>query len=545
MEINPKKPIFSLLKILSSGATKTGFVSLIASVAIATLFSTPIVMSQYLSVVVSQTIHTDISSMFEVTSVCLVLVLMSLLLRTINRIAILKVINKGFLELTMTLVQNYVYPRDHSLQSALTHNKQSVFNEHVVILVNNIKRILPSLLDCLCSILISSVLMMMIDVSLFLCIIPIIILTLYLPQKVAENAPSYMKAESKNMSDINDSMTDVFRNKEFVFTTCSEKVLSWFEGKIDDHFENQSKKWVRWNYAFNVRVSFVALISSLVLVIAGDKILSDAVTVAEFLAFYVLMLNLIPSLDHVFRTFMFLQGATVNLQVIEPFIKECKSESETFGYAREFSVLKMNGVSLKLDDGGSIPLGSFEFLCGNTYIVTGPVGVGKSTLLKTVIGLNNPTHGNVEVGSEVGHWRAVDFRDVSYVSQDCLFIDGWSIQDNVVLNETYHETKLNESLEQASLSDLDIASISNWSIGEKQRVEIARAFYKDAKIMVFDEPTSALDKKLKSAIWSHILKSEVDKIKLVVSHEIPDNLQFFANVHICELTSDKGLVKCC
>ncbi|MGR5096019.1 ATP-binding cassette domain-containing protein [Vibrio maritimus] len=545
MKINSKKPVFSLLKILSRGTTKTGLISLIVSVVVATLFSIPIVMSQYLSIVVSQTIHTDITSMFEVTSVCLVLVLMSLLLRTINRIAILKVINKGFVELTMTLVHNYVYPPNQSLQSALSHNKQSVFNEHVVLLMNNIKRILPSLLDCLCSILISSVLMMMTDVSLFLCMIPVIVLTLYLPQKVSENAPSYMKVESENMSDINDSLTDVIRNKEFVFTTCSESVLDWFVGKVDDHFVTQSKKWVRWNYAFNVRVSFVALISSLVLVIAGNKILLDAVTIAEFLAFYVLLLNLIPSLDHVFRTFIFLQGATVNLHVIEPFTKECKDTNETFGYSRDFSVLKMNGVTLKLDDGGSILLGTFEFLSGNTYIVTGPVGVGKSTLLKTLIGLNTPTHGNVEVGSEAGFWRKVDFRDMSYVSQDCLFIDGWSIQDNVVLNETYHETKLNNSLDKASLSNLDIDSISNWSIGEKQRVEIARAFYKDAKIMVFDEPTSALDKKLKSSVWSHILKSEVDKIKLVVSHEVPHNLQSFDNVHICELTIDKGLVKCC
>lgn len=545
MKIRANKPLTSLANILMQSTNKFGLLAFFLSVSVSSISSIPIVMSQYLSFVISQSIHNDIDSMYEITTFCIILVLLSLLLRTLNRVALLKVINKSFSMLSELIVNNYIWPSKLKNSNGETFNKNSIFNDHVLILTNNVKKILPSLFDCSFSIFFSLVIMIYIDTLTFIGIIPIIIITLYLPQKVASNSPTYLDIESNNMSSLNDSLTDVFRNKEFIYSTGTKDLMSWLRKKLDKHLINQSKKWIRWNYAFNVRVTLVALICSTVLIISGNRIFSEELSIPEFLSFYVLLLNLIPSLDHIFRTFIFLQAAKVNLQVIEPFTENIRLQEKPLITSHDFDVLRISNLTLDFNGSKTINVGSFDFCVGKTYIIKGNVGVGKSTLLKMIIGLVEPSEGDVQLLNGSSGSRKVRFQDISYVSQDCLYIDDLSVTDNVILQKPHDDYKLGSVLKGAFIDHLDKSALGQLSIGEKQRVEMARALYKNSKIMILDEPTSALDEKLKNLLWPEILKEDKNKIKLVVTHDFPKDLELLGNVVVCTLSRDRGLLKCC
>ena len=149
---------------------------------------------------------------------------------------------------------------------------------------------------------------------------------------------------------------------------------------------------------------------------------------------------------------------------------------------------------------------NLEVNSGESVVVMGPSGTGKSVLLKHVIGLLKPDQGEVwTLGnniSELRPWKLQEVRKkIGYVFQLSALFDSMSVAENVAIGLTMHSKlgkkeilqKVKDSLKQVDLYDIENKRPEELSGGMKKRVAIARAIAQDPSILLYDEPTTGLD----------------------------------------------------
>jgi putative ABC transport system ATP-binding protein len=158
--------------------------------------------------------------------------------------------------------------------------------------------------------------------------------------------------------------------------------------------------------------------------------------------------------------------------------------------------------------------------------VVGPSGSGKSTLLRLLNRLADPDEGTVVYeGKDVRERDPLELRrEVSLVPQLPALIDG-TVHDNVAYGPRLagHSFDTRSCLELAGLDpafeDRDAAKLS---VGEQQRVMLARALALDPRVLLLDEPTSALDQAARDAVESTLrgLRARTSISTVVVTHDM-------------------------
>jgi phospholipid/cholesterol/gamma-HCH transport system ATP-binding protein len=184
----------------------------------------------------------------------------------------------------------------------------------------------------------------------------------------------------------------------------------------------------------------------------------------------------------------------------------------------------LNGVNLDIPE-------------GTVTTIIGKSGMGKSVLLKHIIGLLEPDQGEILfAGSPITKLKKAEKRafklKFSYMFQGTALFDSMSVFDNIALplrergtdKPTEIERKVEEKLSQLDLAGTGRKYPSQISGGMKKRVAMARALVTDPAIVLFDEPTTGLDPIRKNAAHSMILdyQKRFGFTAVVVSHEIPD-----------------------
>lgn len=173
---------------------------------------------------------------------------------------------------------------------------------------------------------------------------------------------------------------------------------------------------------------------------------------------------------------------------------------------------------------------------GKKYLIVGESGKGKSTLLYIIAGLYPIEEGNILVGGT--SFREADAvslnRQITLVGQD-VFLFNESIRNNITLFDECSEEKLQTVIKQCGLESMihelpeGVDTIikengSNFSGGEKQRLNLARALIKDSPIILLDEVTANLDLTTANFIEEMIVSLE-GKTVISVSHKMPKELQ--------------------
>ncbi|MFY0991840.1 amino acid ABC transporter ATP-binding protein [Halomonas sp. C05BenzN] len=174
---------------------------------------------------------------------------------------------------------------------------------------------------------------------------------------------------------------------------------------------------------------------------------------------------------------------------------------------------------------------SFDLERGQSKIVIGPSGTGKSTLLRCINLLSPPDSGTVILdGTRVEEKGINQVRaQIGFVFQEFNLFTHLRVLDNVrlaqrnVLGRSRQEAteRALEELERVGLADKRDAYPAELSGGQKQRASIARALAMDPKLILFDEPTSALDPELTGEVVQ-VMKdlAQAGMTMLVVSHEM-------------------------
>lgn len=171
---------------------------------------------------------------------------------------------------------------------------------------------------------------------------------------------------------------------------------------------------------------------------------------------------------------------------------------------------------------------TFSVNKGERVIITGPSGGGKSTLLKIIASLINPTEGTVEFnGENILDGDILAYRQkVSYFFQNATLFDQ-TVRDNVafpyeIRDEEFDENQCVKLLERVKLdkSYLD-KPIKELSGGEKQRIALVRNLLYRPEVLLLDEVTSSLDAENKEIIYTILdeLNTENEITILSVTHD--------------------------
>ena len=220
---------------------------------------------------------------------------------------------------------------------------------------------------------------------------------------------------------------------------------------------------------------------------------------------------------------------------------------------RVIPAIEFRSVVLSFDDRVILNNLSFRVMKGETKIILGGSGGGKSTIIKLVLGLLKPDSGQVLVeGEDITDYNEAQMmgvrKKIGMVFQEGALFDSLSVYDNVAYRlheqgvpEEEVEPEVRRMLRFVNLEDAIDKMPIELSGGMRRRVGIARALIGDPKIVLFDEPTAGLDPPTARTICELAMKLRdlEDVSSIFVTHEM-NNLHYICSEYA--VVDDEGKV---
>ncbi len=171
---------------------------------------------------------------------------------------------------------------------------------------------------------------------------------------------------------------------------------------------------------------------------------------------------------------------------------------------------------------------NFQISKGERIGINGSSGTGKTTLVNILIGLLNPGSGKIIIDN-IEHDKYI-LENVGYIPQEVFLTDD-TIKNNILCGEieNFDQNLFDKCVKLAELDEI-VKSLPNTvdtmigerglniSVGQKQRIGIARALYKRPSILIFDESTSALDNKTEENFLNNIFSIDRSITLIFISH---------------------------
>ncbi len=196
--------------------------------------------------------------------------------------------------------------------------------------------------------------------------------------------------------------------------------------------------------------------------------------------------------------------------------------------------LRLNAITKRFGELTANDAVSFSVNKGEVVALLGENGAGKTTLMNILFGQYTADGGTVEVfGKSLppGNSRAALDAGVGMVHQHFTLADNLTVQDNITLGvRSLFSPSLNKTAERARIVDLSKkfhlavspdVRVGSLSVGERQRVEILKALYRDVRILILDEPTAVLTPQETDDLFATLRLAIADGLSIIfISHKL-------------------------
>ncbi|MHB1089962.1 MAG: ATP-binding cassette domain-containing protein, partial [Ilumatobacteraceae bacterium] len=218
------------------------------------------------------------------------------------------------------------------------------------------------------------------------------------------------------------------------------------------------------------------------------------------------------------------------------------------------SAVRLSGITKRYGDLLANDDVSFDVGAGEIVGLLGENGAGKSTLVKVLYGLASCDAGQIEVdGRVVAVRRPIDAikAGIGMVTQHFSLVGPMSIVDNILLGTSgvvldRHDAaaRIRTLSESVGLPVDPAAVISTLSVGQRQRVEIIKALYRGADLLILDEPTAVLTPQETEELFRVIrqLKAE-GRAVIFISHKLNEVMEISQRIAVLRLGKVQGSVE--
>ena len=375
-----------------------------------------------------------------------------------------------------------------------------------------------------------------------------------------------MRIMSKNlqssMGDINEVTEESIRaNKEIkVFNTYVKEERRF--GVATNKVRKFHIKVVRASAALVPAIQmFVAISIAALIYIALDQASKGLTTKGEFIAFITATALLLPPIKRLAGANEFLQRGIAASQSVCELIDASPELTSKVKCPKISKCLVFQNVSFSFGEKLVLNNLSFEIKVGQLFALVGPSGGGKSTLLNLLPIFYRPSSGQILLDDvSIDSYSLDSVREqIAYVGQQTVLFNT-SIFENLIYGCSKHpdSQKIGRAIELANL-DKYVNGLPDGlqtrvghngvklSGGQRQKLGIARAFLRDATLLIFDEPTASLDADSEREIKKSISELKVARISIVVAHRLStikeaDKILFINNGIISESGSHQTLM---
>ncbi len=330
-----------------------------------------------------------------------------------------------------------------------------------------------------------------------------------------------------------------------------------------EEFEvREFEREARQSYAANLSLTITNAISSLaiscvmalglsvVLYVATLHILDHRLTVGQLTLFLAYVTMLYQPLEQLSYTAWALEGAAAGMQRVFEILDAEDTVPETPGakpIPRARGEISFENVAFAYDAEHPILRGiSLSIQPGQTVALVGGTGAGKTTLLSLVPRFYDPNSGRVLIdGGDIRAATKKSLRgNISVVLQDTLLLSG-TVLENIAYGRPEATRAEIQAAAEAAQAHVFISKLPNGyetqvgergvrlSGGQKQRIGLARAFLKNAPILLLDEPTSALDLETEAEIMDTLKVLMRKYTTLIVTHRL-STIHHVDCIHVLE-----------
>ena len=414
------------------------------------------------------------------------------------------------------------------------------------VVASSILSILPSL----CRMVVQLVLALAAIIYLYpvfgLSLLPFIVLTILLTYFMRKRLKAYHHLAQEKDGRVKVFFFESLQGLSIVHAFVKEDI---FSKKNEQNLEEYKKARVKRNtFAILCSVGFIIVYYTfyiLAIVFCGNAIIKNAMSIGLLTALVALLTQLtgpLGNLTAIVPKYYSLLASGERLRIEkEADISYLSKEEIDKYYDNEFKGLELQNVSFSyLDKYGNkveaLKNFSIKVNKNEKVLIKGHSGGGKTTLFKIILSLLKPEEGKVLLLDKENRDLDNQFELLfSYVPQDNLLMEG-TIKEVVTLfaNEV-DEERFNKALELSSSIDFVNALAlkeetylnekgSGLSLGEMERIAIARAIYNDAPIFLLDECSASLDEKTEKIVVSNLLSLENKTVLLISHHKYDDDL---------------------
>lgn len=292
---------------------------------------------------------------------------------------------------------------------------------------------------------------------------------------------------------------------------------------------------------WRITFTFTVIFEGVLLYAIYRKQVTGSITLAQLTIMTSLMVAMTWILIRVFESIMEIlkNGVFINnLRTFLAYEETIPEDQDGDMPEKEFSSIEFREVSFSYKDEQTIQDLSFVITKGQTAALVGHNGAGKTTIIKLLLRLYDPTSGTIFYnGRDIREYNLKAYRELFATTFQDFQMFGMTIKENVLMGRHYEkeEELVIAALKKAGVYekvsslekgidtmmtkefDEDGAVLSG---GESQKIAVARTFVKDAPMKIFDEPSSALDPIAEYELFQNIMKEGSDHTMLFISHRL-------------------------